>query len=101
MTLVANANRYRTGANVNPSGKMDDGMFEVIVIRPHQKWIWHGFVGAFTGTFHKKPNVKVHPCTSVIIKVTPPQELQVDGELLGRTSEIRAKIEKHALNVIR
>lgn len=101
MTLVANANRYRTGANVNPNGKIDDGKFEIIVIRPHRRWILHGFIGAFTGTFHKKPNVEIHTCTTAIIKVTPPQELQIDGELMGPTSEIRAVSEKHALNVIR
>lgn len=39
MTLIANCNKYGTGAVINPSGKWDDGEFELIVIRPHKNWI--------------------------------------------------------------
>lgn len=101
MTLIANANRYRTGANINPSGLMDDGFFEVIMIRPYSRWIWRSFIGAFTGTFHKKPHVEVFKCTEATITSTPAQELQVDGENLGKVNKVVAVIEKHALRVIK
>jgi diacylglycerol kinase (ATP) len=60
MTLIANCNRYGSGAVINPSGKWDDGLFEVIVIRPHKHWIWRSFIGAFTGTFHLQPHIEVY-----------------------------------------
>lgn len=100
MTLIANSNKYGTGANINPSGHKDDGIFEVIMIRPYQRWIWRSFIGAFTGTFHKKPHVEVYPCEEAIITVTPAQELQIDGENLGKHNKVHAKIEKHALNIV-
>lgn len=100
MILIANASFYRSGANMNPTGFIDDGRFEIIVLQPYKRWMWRSFIGAFSGTLHRKPNVKTYDCTSVVINIVPPEELQVDGEHLGKTSEIRAKISRHALNVI-
>jgi diacylglycerol kinase (ATP) len=101
MTVIANASKYRTGANINPNGQIDDGLFEVIVIKPHQKWLWKSFIGAFTGKFDQQPHIETYKCASAVINTFPLQELQVDGEGLGKTGEIRASIIKHALQVIR
>jgi len=100
MTVIANASKYRTGANINPNGKINDGLFEVVVIKPHQRWLWKSFIGAFTGKFDQQPHIETYNCTSAVINTFPLQELQVDGEGLGKTGEIRASIHKHALQVI-
>lgn len=100
MTIIANASSYRTGANINPTGKMDDGEFEIIVLKPHRKWFLRSLLGAFTGTMDKQPNTEHYHCTSAIIDISPKQELQIDGESIGKTSRIKASIYKHALNVI-
>lgn len=100
MTVIANSGSYRSGAVINPTGKKDDGRFEVIVIKPTRNWIIRNTIAAFTGNFHNQPNIVVYECTSVKITVRPPQELQVDGELLGKNNEVNAEIIKHALQVI-
>jgi diacylglycerol kinase (ATP) len=100
MILLANASFYRSGANMNPTGFIDDGRFEIIVLRPYHRWFLRSLIGAFSGTLHRKPNVKTYDCTSAVIKISPPEELQVDGELLGKTAEINATICRHALNII-
>lgn len=100
MTIIANCNKYKTGAVINPSGKWDDGRFEVVVIRPHRRWIIKSFIGAFTRTFHLQPHIEVYNCASAVVSVMPAQELQVDGETLGKHSEVRSIIEPHALQVI-
>ena len=100
MVIIANASNYRTGANINPGGKTDDGKFEVVIIRPYSRWKWRTFIGAFTGTFDKKPHIKVYECTSAVINVNPAQDFQIDGEPLGKYEEIKATIEKHALSLI-
>lgn len=100
MTLIANCNKYGTGAVINPSGKWDDGIFEIIVIRPYRNWILKSFIGAFTGTFNLQPHIEVYKGKSAVINVTPAQELQVDGETLGKFSELRSTIVPHALEVI-
>lgn len=100
MTLIANSSRYGTGANINPLGKIDDGRFEVILIRPYRNWIWKSMVSAFTGSFHLQPNVEVYPCTKATIKIKPAQELQVDGEALGMSDSVEATIIEGGLNII-
>lgn len=100
MTLIANCNKYGTGAVINPSGKWDDGEFELIVIRPHKNWILKSLIGAVMGTFHLQPHIEVYKCTSAVISVMPAQDLQVDGEILGKVSEIKTIIEPQALQVI-
>lgn len=100
MTLIANASRYRSGANMNPGGRIDDGKFEVIVMKPYRKWFWKSMTGAFMGTLHQKPNIEIYECSEALINVYPPEELQVDGEHLGKQTTIRARIHKHGLNII-
>lgn len=100
MTVIANSGSYRSGAVINPTGKKDDGRFEVIVLRPFRNWIIRNTIAAFTGNFHNQPNIVTYECTSVRITVQPGQELQIDGELLGKNNEVRAEIIKHALQVI-
>lgn len=100
MVIIANASSYRTGANINPLGKIDDGLFEVVVIQPHSMWKWKSLIGAFTGTLHKQSHIETYNCTDALVSITPPQELQIDGETLGKYTLIKAQIRKHALNVI-
>lgn len=100
MTIIANASSYRTGANVNPEGRTDDGEFEIIVFKPHRKWFLKSLIGAFTGTLDKQPNIESYHCTSAVIDISPKQDLQIDGESIGKTNKIKASIYKHALNVI-
>lgn len=100
MVIIANASSYRSGANINPAGKIDDGIFEVVVIQPHNKWKLKSLIGAFTGTLHKQSHIETYDCTDALISITPPQEAQIDGETLGKVSLMRAAILKHALNII-
>lgn len=100
MTIIANASSYSTGAVMNPRGKIDDGKFEIVVMKPHRRWVWRSLIGAFTGTLDRQPHIETYECESAVIRIIPGQELQVDGEILGKYNEVKASIYKHALHVI-
>lgn len=100
MTVIANSGSYRSGAVINPTGEKDDGFFEVVVLKPRRHWVIRNTIAAFTSSFHNEPNIETYKCNSVKIKVQPQQELQVDGELLGKNNEVKAHIIKHAIRVI-
>ncbi len=100
MVVIANSGSYRSGAVINPTHKKDDGRFEIIVLKPKRHWIIRNAIAAFTGNFHNQPNIATYECTSAKIMVRPSQELQVDGELLGKQQSVNAEIIKHALQVI-
>jgi diacylglycerol kinase (ATP) len=93
MLVIANATRYGTGAIINPIGKLDDGKFELVVIRPYPWWfIFTFFYAVFTGKLHRMKYVKVISASEALITFIKPQEFQLDGEMIPAAKEIKAEI---------
>lgn len=97
----ANASKYGTGAVINPLGKLDDGKFEVVIIKPFPKIhllsiSWKMFVGRLqTSEF-----VEVISCEKAVVQTSKKTTLQVDGEIIGKTKEITVEILPGALTII-
>ncbi len=99
--VIANAKFFGTGAKINPDGDLNDGKFEIIVIKPYP-W-WAGFqliLSFFTGNLHKMRFVRVYKTTKATIKLKKPQVFQVDGEILDEVKTIDIEIIKRGLQVI-
>ena len=100
MLVIANAKSFGTGAMINPTGKIDDGKFEIIIIRPYPWWFVFTFVyAAFTGKLHKMKYIKVYSASHAEIKLPVPEEFQIDGEVLPETQEVNVEILPGALYV--
>lgn len=97
----ANASKYGTGAVINPMGQLDDGKFELVIIKPFPKVhllsiTWKMFIGRLqTSEF-----VEVFSCTNALVKTSKGTTLQIDGEIIGRTKEIKAEVLPSSLTVI-
>jgi len=97
----ANASKYGTGAVINPSGKIDDGLFELIIIKPFPKIhllsiTWKMFIGRLqTSEF-----AEVFSCKKAIVQASKRTTLQIDGEVIGKTKDIKAEILPRAITVI-
>jgi diacylglycerol kinase (ATP) len=101
MVVVANSSYYGTGAMINPEGDIDDGKFEIIVIRPFPFWFFFYLVAAlFTGGLSKHRFIKVLKVKNARITVSPPQELQVDGEVIGHKQSVDLEILSGKLQII-
>jgi diacylglycerol kinase family enzyme len=101
MVVLANATTYGTRAVVNPTGKLDDGKFEIVIIKPYPKWyIFKMFIAFFTGNLDKLRKVKILQGKECKINLSKPHELQIDGELVGEQREVVAKILKYALRIL-
>lgn len=98
MVALANARMYGTGAVINPEGKLDDGMFEVIIVRRLA-------VGALLkmlfkpGIFNPK-KIEIIPCTSAEITTMQRIHFQIDGEYKGRVRFVKAVIKPGAVKII-
>ena len=98
MVALANARMYGTGAVINPEGKLDDGMFEVIIVRRLA-------VGALLkmlfkpGIFNPK-KIEIIPCTSAQITTMQRMHFQIDGEYKGRVRFVKAAIIPGAVKII-
>lgn len=98
MVVLANATKYGTGAVINPNGKLDDGKFEIIVIKKIafseiiKMMITHKDFDPSKTELFTTSGVEVHSRHRV--------HFQVDGEYLGKIYSLQAECLPGALQVI-
>ncbi len=101
MIVIANANKFGTGAIINPHGNIDDGQFELVVIKPYRSIGFLRIVKAFlTGNYNKVEFVEIHQTNNAHIINIENQTLQVDGEIAGKPKTIALSIEPQALDIL-
>jgi YegS/Rv2252/BmrU family lipid kinase len=101
MAVIANASAYGTGARVNPEGKVDDGRFEIVLVKAFPAlFLWYMILSLFGIRKYDTEHIEVIRSTEAEIKVSPRQHLQVDGEHLGKQAKIRVKIIPGAIRMI-
>ncbi len=101
MLVIANAESYGTGIKINPNGKIDDGKFEVVAIKPYPWWFVLTFIlKGFTGRLHTMKHVRVWNVTEAKIRMKKKLDFQIDGEVVENVNALDLKIMRDALNVI-
>ncbi|QEM07082.1 diacylglycerol kinase family lipid kinase [Mucilaginibacter rubeus] len=98
MIVIANATRYGTGALINPIGRLDDEVFEVIILKRIS--IAEIFKMMITHTPYDYRKTEILQTKTLFIQTEKTAHFQVDGEYLGVLNEIRAYILPNALTVI-
>ena len=97
LVAIANANKFGTGANINPQGRMNDGKFEVLIFK---NFSITEILKTFYGSTNLDPDfVEVICCTEVEIKTSEAIALQVDGEYLGEETVVKARMNPHKINI--
>lgn len=97
LLAIANANKFGTGATINPEGKINDGKFEILVFKNLD------FFEIFK-TLQEKPElssefVRIISSNNAKISCANKVPFQIDGEFMGETKEVNAKITKENLLV--
>ena len=98
MVAFANARKYGTGAVINPEGKLDDGLFEVIIVRT-LSIISLLKMMLKPGNFNPK-HIEIISCTSVQINTLRKVHFQIDGEYKGKIKNVKAEIKAGAVTMI-
>ena len=98
MVAFANASKYGTGAVINPKGKLDDGLFEVIIIKKLSldtifKMLLNP--GAFSSE-----KIEIIPSKAVTVNMRRKMHFQIDGEYQGKITHVSAKICAGVLKII-
>lgn len=99
---IANANQYGNNAFISPDADIQDGLFEIVKIKPIN------FLQSISVTFnlfnkslHKSKFVDIRKCSEVEIVYKINEEIQIDGEPFYTDSEIlKFSIKKHSLCVL-
>ncbi|MBL7762593.1 MAG: YegS/Rv2252/BmrU family lipid kinase [Chitinophagaceae bacterium] len=98
MVVIANATKYGTGVVINPAGKLDDDLFEIVIIKKISfKEI---FKMRFTHSSFDTSKTELFQASSLEIHSRRKAHFQVDGEYMGKTNKIHARILPAALEII-
>lgn len=98
MVVIANAQTYGTGAIINPEGQLDDGQFEIVVVRKlHLLELLKMLITH--KPFHQN-RIEVFKTKTAEFNLKRKAYFQVDGEFLGKTVCVKARILPQIINVI-
>jgi diacylglycerol kinase (ATP) len=98
MVVVANARTYGTGALINPTGNVSDGIFEVVVVK--ELSVWELLKMIVTHKPFDPRKIEVLKATEVSVNIRKRAYFQVDGEYRGKLTSVHARILPAALNVL-
>lgn len=98
MIVIANATQYGTGAVINPVGRLDDELFEVVVIKKIS--IREVFKMVFTHKEYDLNKTEVFQATSLAMHSAKKVHFQIDGEYLGKIQSLKVEIIPDALEVV-
>ena len=93
----ANATKYGTGAVVNPKGKPNDGVFEILLFKRLN-------LGEILKTLRNEVDfdpeiVEIIPAKSAVISCKRPVAFQIDGEYKGKQTNVEIKILDEKLKI--
>lgn len=98
MVAIANATMYGSGLKINPDGKLDDELFEVILVKDYSYLeilkIW------ITKLPFNPKKIEVFQTAEVKISSKHKAHFQVDGEYIGSVNTVKASILPAAITVV-
>lgn len=98
MVVIANATMYGTGVKINPEGRLDDRLFEVVLVKKYS--VMEILKLKFTNRKLNPKNIEVFQTAALNIKTKHKAHFQVDGEYIGKVNQIKAVIINNAISVI-
>jgi YegS/Rv2252/BmrU family lipid kinase len=98
MIVIANATKYGNGVVINPIGKLDDKLFEVIVIKKISFYEIIKMNSSYGS--NNRDKTEIFQINALSLKSRRKVHFQIDGEYLGKVKEVNAFIVPDALQVI-
>ena len=98
MVVIANATKYGSGAVINPTGDLEDDFFEIVVIKKVS--IIELFKMMLSHSKFNPQKIEVYKTKKLHIKLPRANHFQIDGEYIGKVTEINAHIIPQALQVL-
>ena len=91
MIVIANTKRYGTGVTINPIGIMDDGKFELIILK-NLDLLFIGKILAGNIKLEGSENVEIISTQQALITTNVPACFQIDGEYCGEVDRLDIRI---------
>jgi diacylglycerol kinase family enzyme len=95
--LIANSSKYGTGVIVNPFGKVNDDVFEIVIFRSLE------FMLILKTLFGSLPledeAIEIIKTKKATIQTDIPTSFQMDGEFCGEVKELDIRMEKKKIKI--
>lgn len=97
---LANCTKYGTGAIINPGGKIDDGKFEICILKQFPlRQLLSLTIKFFRGTIHRSVYLEILSCKKVKISCKKRVIFHVDGEIISKVNFLNAEILPNAVKI--
>ena len=90
MIVIANSQKYGTGVSINPNGKMDDGKFELVILKNMDLLVLSKII-AGNSTLDVN-DVQIISTNKATITTDIPVSFQIDGEYCGMQTKLEVTI---------
>ncbi len=97
MIVIANAQKYGTGVVINPLGTLNDGKFELVILKKINLGTISKIIMGRMPLGYK--NIEIISTDSATIKTNFPVCFQIDGEYLGTENELSISISPEKMKV--
>lgn len=98
MIVIANTQRYGTGVTINPIGRMDDGKFEIVILKSLDLMLI-GKIVMGNIPVENDENVTIISADKAVISTDVPVAFQIDGEYCGKEQRLDIQILKRQMRV--
>ena len=90
MIVIANSQKYGTGVSINPNGIMDDGKFELVILKNMDLVVLGRII---TGNMPlDSDDVEIISTDRAVITTSIPVSFQIDGEYCGKETKLDIEI---------
>ncbi|RDI51395.1 diacylglycerol/lipid kinase family protein [Flavobacterium glaciei] len=86
MIVIANSQKYGTGVSINPNGVMDDGKFELVILKNMDLLVLGKII---TGNMPvDNIDVEIISTNKAVVTTNIPVSFQIDGEYCGKETKL-------------
>ncbi len=90
MIVIANCQKYGTGVTINPGGLVNDGKFEIVILKNLDLMVFGKII---TGNIPlSSEDVEIISTDQATITTNLPVSFQIDGEYIGEETQLNIKI---------
>lgn len=101
MMIITNANKLGTNLTVNPLGEIDDGWFEISILKPFPRiaapYIFYHLVN---DSIYRTPFYKIIRCKAATVHNKVKEFLHIDGEPIEMGDKIEVLINPKSLRIL-
>lgn len=97
MIVIANSQKYGTGVVINPGGLMNDGFFELIILKNLDLLVLGKIISGNMPV--ETEDVLIISCDKATIKTNVPVNFQIDGEYCGKETKLDIVVSSKKIKV--